>query len=73
MWVWRKQVEDGGVEPARKSGSVVMYDEAFKEVARWDFVRGWPVKITGPSVKSDGNEVGVEELTIAHEGIKRVK
>lgn len=73
MWTWRQMIVDGGVESARMSGSVVMYDEAFKEVARWDFVRGWPVKVTGPSVKSDGNEVGVEELTIAHEGIKRIK
>lgn len=72
IWTWRKQVETGGIESARKNGSVVMYDEAFKEVARWNFIRAWPVKVSGPSVKTDGNEVGVEELTIAHEGIVRV-
>jgi phage tail-like protein len=73
MWVWRKMIEDGQVEGARKDGSIVMYDEGFREVARWNFVRGWPAKVTGPSVKSDGNEVGVEEMTITHEGIVRVK
>ena len=71
MWTWRKQVADGNVEAARKNGSIIMYDHLGAIVARWDFVRGWPSKISGPSVKSDDNAVGVEELTIAHEGIIR--
>jgi phage tail-like protein len=40
-------------------------------VARWNFERGWPSKCSGPSVKADGNEIVVEELTIVHEYIKR--
>ena len=71
MWNWRKQVTDGNVETARKNGSIIMYDQMGEIVARWDFVRGWPSKITGPSIKSDDNAVGVEELTISHEGIVR--
>ena len=73
IWNWRKEVEDGKVNDARHDGSVIMFDEALKEVARWNFERGWPVKVTGPQVKSDSNEIGVEELTITHEYIKRVK
>lgn len=72
MWDWRKLVEDGKVSEARKDGSVVMFDQTGAEVARWNFERGWPTKITGPSVKSDSNELGVEELTITHEYITRV-
>ncbi len=71
IWTWRKQVEDGDVTSARKNGSIVMYDQALTEVARWNFESAWPVKVTGPQVKSDSNEIGVEELTIAHEYIKR--
>ncbi len=73
IWTWRKQVEDGQVEGARKDGSVVMYDHLLKEVARWNFTRAWPVKVSGPQPKTDSNEIGVEELTIAHEYINRVK
>ena len=69
---WRKQVEDGKVEAARKDGSVVMYDQSHSEVARWNFTKGWPSKISGPSLKADGNDVGVEELTIVHKGLKRI-
>jgi phage tail-like protein len=72
FWKWRKQVEDGEVEKARHSGSIIMYDQHLKEVARWNFERAWPVKISGPQPKADSNEVGIEELTIAHEGIQRV-
>ncbi len=72
IWTWRKKVEDGDVNGARADGSIVMYDQALTEVARWNFQQAWPVKVTGPSVKSDSNEIGVEELTIAHEYIERV-
>jgi phage tail-like protein len=72
IWTWRAMVENGKVGEARSDGSIVMFDQGLAEVARWNFQNAWPVKVTGPSVKSDGNEIGVEELTIAHEYIVRV-
>jgi phage tail-like protein len=69
---WRKEVEDGKVEAARKNGSIVIYDQANAEVARWNFVRGWPSKLTGPSLQASANEVAIEEITIVHEGLERV-
>jgi phage tail-like protein len=72
-WNWRKLVEQGNVEGARANGSVVMVDQNGAEVARWNFVRAWPTKITGPSLNSSTNEVGIEELEIAHEGLERTK
>ena len=73
IWDWRKQVEDGDVEGARHSGSVTMYNHKADAVARWEFEKAWPVKVTGPQPKADSNEIGIEELTIAHEYIKRVQ
>ena len=72
IWDWRKQVEDGTVDAARRDGSIVMYDQELKEVARWNFERAWPLKVSGPSPKADSNEIGIEELTICHEYIARV-
>lgn len=72
IWDWRKKVEDGDVESARSNGSIVMFDQHLSEVARWNFENGWPIKVSGPSMKSDANEIGVEELTITHEGMWRV-
>jgi phage tail-like protein len=73
IWTWRKEVEDGNVTTARADGTITMFDQALAPVAEWNFQRGWPVKVTGPSLKTDGNEIGVEELTIAHEYIERVQ
>jgi phage tail-like protein len=40
-------------------------------VAIWHFANAWPSKVTGPSLKSDDNSFGVEEVTIVHEGMYR--
>jgi phage tail-like protein len=72
MWEWRKQVEEGKVESARKNGSIVMYNQQNAEIARWNFVQAWPNKLTGPSANATNNEVGIEELEITHEGYTRV-
>jgi phage tail-like protein len=70
-WNWRKLVEQGNVDGARANGSIVMVDQNGQQVARWNFLRAWPTKITGPSLNSSTNEVGIEELEIAHEGLER--
>jgi len=72
IWDWRKQVEDGTVDGARRDGSIVMFDQNLDEVARWNFERAWPLKVSGPSPKADSNEIGIEELTICQEYITRV-
>ncbi|RPI81230.1 MAG: phage tail protein [Chloroflexi bacterium] len=73
IWDWRKKVEDGDVDANRHDGMITMFDQNLKPVACWEFYRAWPVKVTGPSVKADSNEIGVEELTLAHEYIVRKK
>ena len=72
LWDWRKQVEDGDVQGARKNGSVVMYDQSYSQVARWNFSNAWPSKVSGPSLNAQNNEFGIEEMVIVHEGIERV-
>lgn len=71
IWDWREDVVKGNMDSARKNGSVVMMDRTYAVVARWNFENGWPSKVSGPALKSDSNEFGVEELVIVHEGIYR--
>jgi phage tail-like protein len=73
LWQWRKDVEDGHVEKARTDGSIVLYDQANQEKARWNFVHGWPTKMTGPTLNATGNDIAIEEIVIAHEGLERVR
>ena len=69
LWDWRKTVMDAAIE--RKNGSIVLLDDAGDEKARWNFVEGWPTKWTGPSFNATGNEVAIETLEIAHEGLTK--
>jgi phage tail-like protein len=72
IYDWRKMVEDGKINEARKNGSVVLYDQTHTEVGRWNFVNAWPSKVTGPQLNSGNNDVAIEGLTIQHEGCQRV-
>jgi phage tail-like protein len=68
LWTWRKQTIDG--QTARKSGSIVLQDESKKEALRWNFREGWPKKWDGPAFNAKTNEVAIEMLEIAHEGLQ---
>ncbi len=72
IWDWRDMVEKGEMERARRNGSVVMYDRDYVEVARWDFTNAWPSKVSGPSLDAASTDIGIEEITIVHEGLDRV-
>lgn len=67
LWDWRKTVMDGKVE--RKNGSIVLLDDVGEEKSRWNFINAWPTKWTGPTFNATGNEVAIETLEIAHEGV----
>ena len=68
LWDWRKKAMTGKVE--RKNGSIVLLDDTGAEKMRWNFREAWPTKWTGPSFNATGNEVAIETLEIAHEGLE---
>jgi phage tail-like protein len=72
MWKWRKLVEDGKMDEARKNGTLTMFNQKGDPVARWNFINAWPSKLTGPSANATANEPGIEELEITCEGSERV-
>jgi len=69
LWNWRKSAMQGEVE--RKNGSIILLDEAGQEKLRWNFREAWPTKWTGPSFNATGNEVAIETLELAHEGVEQ--
>ena len=68
LWQWRKSIVDGNLD--RRNGSIVMLDETHNPVLRWSFRNGWPCKLTGPCLDASSNEVAIETLEIAHEGLE---
>jgi phage tail-like protein len=70
LWLWRQGVIEGNV--SRRNGSIVLFDLAnSNEVARWHFVNAWPSKWDGPMLNAKGNDIAIETLVLAHEGIVR--
>jgi len=72
LWDWRQEIINGQVDKgARRDGSVILYNHAMEEKARFNFYNGWPSSWKGPDVKADDNSVAVEEVSIAHERLER--
>ena len=70
IYTWHRQAVLGNLE--RRNGSIVLLDRAGSEVARWNFVRAWPTKYDGPDLNAEGNDVAIEMIELAHEGVERV-
>ena len=68
-WFWNWVVEAVNGKVRRTSGSIIMLDENRQEVMRWNFTRAWPTKYTGPSLGAAKNEIAMETLVLAIEGL----
>jgi len=73
LYNWRKLVEDGKLKEARRNIAIMVLDDEGKPTARWEFEKAWPSKYDAPDLKATGNEIIIENLTIVHEGMKRIK
>lgn len=69
LYDWHRETVLGNVE--RKNGSIVVLNRLGEEVARWNFVRAWPTKWDGPDFNAEGNDIAIETLELAHEGVER--
>ncbi|MGH2578713.1 MAG: phage tail protein, partial [Actinomycetota bacterium] len=70
LWKWRKEVVDGKIEGARRNGSIVIYDHEMAELGRWNFVGGWPSKLSLGSLSAGSNDAVDVELSIEYESMQ---
>lgn len=70
LLTWHMRISEGTVD--RRNGSVVLMDRKGTEVARWNFMRAWPSKYTGPSLNAESSEIAIETVELVHEGLERV-
>ncbi|MBB1487160.1 phage tail protein [Oceanospirillum sediminis] len=55
---------------ARTAVTINLLDETGAPAMVWKLKNAWPTKVTGTDLKSDGNEVAVETIELAHEGLE---
>ena len=53
----------------RRSVTISLLDEQGNATMVWKLKNAWPSKVTGLTLKSDGNEAAVEGITLVHEGL----
>ncbi|WP_319549559.1 phage tail protein [Desulfogranum marinum] len=71
LWKWLQDIVSG--KPvARYDGIIEVKSRDAKVVATWVFERGLPAKISGPQLNAKSGEIAIEELHIAHEGLRLV-
>jgi len=68
LFQWWLAVAQGN--PDRRNVTVLLLDEQRQEVARWNLRRAMPTKYEAPSLNARGNDVAIETLELAHEGIE---
>jgi phage tail-like protein len=56
----------------RYNGQIQVMSVGKHVAATWTFDRGLPAKIRGPELNAKTGEVAIEELHIAHEGLRLV-
>ena len=64
---WLNTVKMNTIE--RRDVTISLMDENHAPVMVWKVKNAFPVKIEGPGLKATGNEVAIESLEIAHEGL----
>jgi phage tail-like protein len=70
LWLWHQDFIEG--KGKRRDGFIILQNEMRIPIKIWSFLRGIPVKWTGPSLNAQASAVSIEALEIAHEQLKLV-
>lgn len=53
----------------RRDVTISLLNEAHEPVIVWKVKNAWPTKVQSTDLKADGNEVAIESIELAHEGL----
>ena len=67
FWKWYDQIKMNTIK--RQAVVIKLLDEKGGTTMKWTLENAWPTKITSTDLKSDGNEVAVDTIVVAHEGL----
>lgn len=70
LWLWLQRIVARERRVERMDGRITLMSADGTPRAAWGFERGLPAKLRGPELNARTGEVAIEELTIAHEGLR---
>jgi phage tail-like protein len=65
---WLSTIKLNKVE--RRDVVISLLNEEHAPVMTWKIHNAFPVKVEGPGLKASGNEVAIESIELAHEGLE---
>ena len=65
FWDWFSKITLNTIE--RQTVTIKLLDETGAATMTWTLLNAWPTKVTGADLKSEGSEVAVESIELAHE------
>jgi len=65
---WYMDMLKGDIAAATRQVTVIMFEGTRVPLMTWTFRQAYPIKWSGPSLKTDGNSVGIEEIEFVHHG-----
>ena len=68
FYTWLNTISLNQVE--RRDITISLLNEAHDPVISWIAKNAFPVKVQASDLKADGNEVAIETIEIAHEGLR---
>lgn len=66
-FAWFNTVKLNKIE--RRDLTISLLNEEHQPVVVWKVKNAWPVKVQSTDLKADGNEVAIESMELAHEGL----
>jgi len=72
LFKWHSDVSAGQIKDKRRKVVIVVQDVDGTDAARFVITDAWPVKYDPSDLNAKGNEVFIELLELANEGIERV-
>ena len=71
LFQWYRDVSAGQLAQSRRRVVVIVQDEAGQDQARFVVTNAWPVKYEASPLSARSNDVTIETLELANEGIER--
>jgi phage tail-like protein len=66
-YAWFNTVSLNKIE--RRDVTVSLLNEQHEPVMVWKIKNAWPAKIASTDLKADGNEIAIESIELAHDGL----
>ena len=67
LFEWMESIKQNTT--SRSTVRITLLDESGRPTMTWRLMNAWPTKFAASDLKADGNEVAVETLELAHEGL----